>query len=291
MHIPASSFPHAWWKGLISVLAFSLLMGCSSSPSTPASIAVQANAPQVVLEVSGSSQVLPILRAIEPAFEAASKGHQLEVIEVTGSTSGQAAALEGVTKQVLDLAAMSRPLKEKETAQGLEYIEFGRAGVSIFTHPGVGVSSLSDEQISTIFAGKATDWSSFGGTNTPIVVFHREEDATTTLSLREAFLGDTSFSPSAQKIDRTNELMVAVAGTQGSVGYGLWPAALMESTNVQAVALNGVAPNDAAYPIVQPLGISYLTSRKAEMQPLITWLLSPQGQAELRKLGVIATPV
>lgn len=190
-------------------------------------------------------------------------------------------------KEVLDVAAMSRSLKDAEQAQNLAYVEFGQAGLSIFAHPDVGVASLTDEQISDIFTGKVTSWSGVGGPDLPIVVFHRAEDTTSTESLRTGLLGDAPLREDSQMVDRSSELSAVVSGTPGGVSYALWPAVTMDGVRVQSIALDGVAPTESGYSMVQPLSLGYLRSHEAEIQPLIAWLRSKQGQAELRKLGII----
>lgn len=66
-----------------------------------------------------------------------------------------------------------------------------------------------------------------------------------------------------------------------------WPSALAAGTEVVGVALDGVAPDDSAYPMTSPVGIGYLADRQAGVQPLIDWLLSEEGQAALGEFGVI----
>jgi hypothetical protein len=71
------------------------------------------------------------------------------------------------------------------------------------------------------------------------------------------------------------------------VGFGSWPSAFAAGADVAGIALDGVAPDDSAYPMTSPVGIGYLANRQAEVQPLIDWLLSEKGQAALNEFGVI----
>jgi hypothetical protein len=48
-----------------------------------------------------------------------------------------------------------------------------------------------------------------------------------------------------------------------------------------------MGPDNPAYPGVLPLGIGYLPERQSDVQPLIDWLLSEQGQTALTKAGVV----
>jgi ABC-type phosphate transport system substrate-binding protein len=101
-------------------------------------------------------------------------------------------------------------------------------------------------------------------------------------------MGDTPFAETvAQVLTSQSDMLASVSGTPGSVGIATWPTALAEGAKVQPVNLDGLAPGNSAYPMVSPLGIGYLTERKADVQPLIDWLLSEQGKAALQKFDMI----
>lgn len=228
---------------------------------------------------------MPILAAIKPAFEADTPGYRLETLVGTGTGSG----VQGVIKGVLDVAAMARPPKGEEVAQGVEYVEFGQSGVAVLVHPAVGVTNLAVEQIAAIFSAQVTNWSEVGGPDQLIILYVRDEAEASTKAMREAIFGDTPFPETAQVLTSQADMQVAVAGTPGGVGYGSWPSAVANEANVRAIALDGVAPGDPAYPIFIPVGIGYLPEREADVQPLIDWLLSERGRAVLRQFDVITT--
>ncbi len=277
------------WKTVIAGLPLLLLttIGCASpslvSNKTPTPGTDEAN-PSVVLKISGSGGTTLILAAIAPAFEADSPGFQIKTLTGTGTGGG----VKGVMQGLLDAAAMARPPKDKELAQDLEYVQFGNAGMAVYAHPDVGLTNLTTEQTEAIFSGQITNWSEVGGPNQEIVLYIRdEEESGTKLLRRETTFGNTPFSETAQVITSQGDMIVAIAGTPGSIGYGTWPTVLATKSDVAAIALDGITPDDSAYPLVGPLGIGYLPNRKADVQPLIDWLLSERGQAALRDLDVI----
>jgi hypothetical protein len=57
--------------------------------------------------------------------------------------------------------------------------------------------------------------------------------------------------------------------------------------DVKGLSLDGVAPDAPTYPIYAPIGLGYESERRAEVQPVIDWLLSEKGQGILNELGVI----
>ena len=106
--------------------------------------------------------------------------------------------------------------------------------------------------------------------------------------MRQFVFGDVPFAETAQMLTSQSDMQAAVSGTIGSAGYGSWTSAVAAGADVQPIALNGVAPGDVDYPITTSLGISYLSDRQADVQPLVDWLLSEGGRAALDKLDVIS---
>lgn len=262
------------------ILASSLTACCKPTPA-PATPAPE----KVTLKVSGSGTTVAILEAIAPAFEADVPGYALDVLPGSGTGGG----VEGIVEGVLDVAAMARPPKEEEAAQDVAYTEFGLSGIAMYAHPSVGVANLTTEQAVAIFAGDVTNWSEVGGPDQTIILYVRDEGDSSTKGLREVIFGDTPFPETATVLTSQSDMQAAIEGSPNSVGFGSWPSAVAAGTDVRAIALDGVMPDDPAYAIFGPIGIGYLTSREADVQPLIDWLTSAQGQAALEEVGVIIT--
>lgn len=275
-----------WQKSRLSlgtfvvVLALILTACCEEVETTPEPTVIT----KTTLTVSGSGTATAILAGIKPAFEADVPGYILDVLPGSGTGGG----VEGLVEGVLDVAAMARPPKDEEAAQGVEYVEFGQSGVAVYAHPSVEVADLTTEQVAALFAGEITDWSEVGGPDLLVVLYVRDEAESSTKALREYVFGDVAFPEMAQVLTSQSDMQAAVAGTPGGVGFGSWPAALAEGAGVRPISLDGVAPGDPTYPITAPVGIGYLAAGEKDVQPLIDWLLSEQGQAALGEFDVIA---
>ncbi len=268
--------------GALIILTCALAACKGTTEAAPAPTATS----QTMLTISGSGSTTAILSGVKPAFEADVPGYTLDILP--GSSTG--GGVKGVLDGLLDVAAMARPPKDVETAQGVEYVEFGQSGAALFSHPDVGVTDLTSAQALSIFSGEVTNWLQAGGPDAPIILYVRDEGDSNTQALRQAAFGDTPFHKAAEVLNSQSDMQAAVAGTPGGVGFGSWPAALAAGADVQPMALDGIAPGNLAYPCLTPIGIGYLPARKADVQPLIDWLLSEQGQAALGEFDVIATP-
>lgn len=267
-----------WTCGIVALTVLILVSaGCARPQAEPEA--------EVVYAVSGSGTTTAILKGVKEAFEADNPGYRLSVLPGAGTGGG----VQGVVERGLDVAAMARPPKDKEKEQGVEWTQIGESAGPVLAHPGVGVANLSTAQVTAIFSGEITNWSEVGGANLKIMLFVRDAGDSSTQAVRETIFGETPFSDSAELLISQSDMQEKVAETPGAVGYGSWPAAVAAGSEIVGLALNGVAPNDAAFPIASPVGIGYLAERKAEMQPLIDWLLSDKGQEALRGVELITT--
>jgi phosphate transport system substrate-binding protein len=268
---------------LLSLIGTIILAACGGSftqPPTPTA------PPLVTLKASGSGTITTVLEALKPTFETATPGYKLEVLSGSSTGNGVAGILEGL----LDIAAMARAPKDEEAAKNIKYYEMGLVGQAIIVHPTVtGVSSLSSQQITDIVSGKITNWSEVGGPNLKLVLYVRDEEDSSTKGLRKAVVGETPFPDTATTLTSQGDMIVSVEGTPGAVGVAAWPAMLAIKANVQAIAIDGIKPDDATYPILGSAGIGYMAERESDIQPLINWLNSADGQSALKALGFVSS--
>src|SRR5258706_11959198 len=267
-------------RQILVALAFSLIVvGCNAAPQVTPTVTSAPKA-RITFTISGASTALSILEALRPAFEADNPGYSLQILESTG-TSGNSGAIKGISVKTLDFGALTRPLSDEQKASGIDYIEFGRASIAAFVHPGVNITGLTGQQLADIYAGRITNWSKAGGPDLPIVLYIRQPDENVTQKLRDAYFGKTPFPPNAQLLTSSKDIVSAVSGTAGSIGYGGWPSVVAANTGIKPVSLDGVVPTDSKYPVVNPLVVAYLKGRQADIQPLTDWLVSKRGQEAL----------
>jgi phosphate transport system substrate-binding protein len=259
------------------------LTACNATPALDNPPLTLASTPQVRLNISGSEDVTAVLEASGDAFQQSVPNYRFRVL----SGSGIDPSVKGVVEGVLDIAAMNRLATPAETAHGLKFFQFGEASVVVFTHPGVGILSLTTDQLRDIFTGKITNWSQLGGPDLAIVPYVRNEDNGNTQVLRQAVFHDLQFSETVEVINSGDAMRTAVAVTTGSIGYGAWPPIQATGVNVQAVALDNINPDDPVYPLRSVFGIGYLGEHEAKLAPFIQWLQSPTGRAKLASFGVI----
>ena len=266
----------------MAVVTLFFMAACSSEEETPTPTPTEA-VQTVNLVVSGSGSVTGVLAAIADEFEAANPGYVLEVLPGSGTGEGVTGTIDGT----FDLAAMSRPARDTEAEAGIEYVQFGTSVTAIMTHPDVGVTELTGEQLKGIFTGTITNWSEVGGADLDIIVYVRDPEEGNTVDLRETFIGEDDFAASAQIMLSQNDLQNVVSSVEGAIGYGTWATALANEADVVSLSVDGMGVDNFPDTMITLMGIGYLTDRKGDVQPFIDWLASEEGQTTLTAIGVV----
>lgn len=260
-------------------LTMLILVACTSQSADPTEEVTEA--PEtVVLSVSGSGSVTPVLSAIADEFEAANPGYVIEILPGSGTGGG----VQGVIDGALDLAAMSRPARDTE--EGVLYTQIGTSVTAIYTHPDVGVTELTSEQLTDIFTGTITSWSEVGGEDLDIVVYVRDPEEGNTVDIRETFIGDAEFSDTTPVLTSQTDMQNSVSSVEGAIGYGTWSAVLANEADVVSLTIDGIGVDNSPETMTTSVGIGYLAENEANAQVLIDWLFSEDGRSVLATIAV-----
>lgn len=201
---------------------------------------------------TGASQTL--FREVADAFEQSNSDCPTAVPNSVGSRGGIRQVLAGKA----NLARVSRPLKDKEQAQGLVYTEVAVTQVVFAVHPSVqGVDSLTVDQVNDIYAGRITNWKEVGGPDHAIYPLIR--DGGTTLRTLLKYIPRFEKIPAAAKPTfsslETVDLLMNHPYTIGAV-----PMTIIEDRPLKSIAIEGVSTGRSLVsdPAMQlHLGIAY----------------------------------
>jgi phosphate transport system substrate-binding protein len=263
-------------------LILSLMMVCAIAPSFYAQ------------KLKGSDTVLPLAQKEAEVFGKKS-GKSITVIG-GGSGVGIAALLEGTT----DIAMSSRKMKfdEKVKCQ-----EAGRAitekiiaydALAVVVNPSNPVSKLTRAQLEGIFTGKITNWKQVGGADLKIIPYSRETSSGTYEFFKEHVLLNKNYVNSILSMPATGAIVQSVSQTKGAIGYvGL--AYLEKTVKAISVSFDGktyVVPNEVTaknktYPVIRPLYFYYDKKLEAKNAPLVSFILSAEGQKIVEQVGYV----
>jgi phosphate transport system substrate-binding protein len=218
-------------------------------------------------------------------------------IQVTGGGSGVgiAALINGST----DLCNSSRPMKPSEREKlkqryntlGVE-IKVAKDGLSVYTNEANKVKELTIAQIKDIYTGKITNWKAVGGNDAKIIVYGRENSSGTYVYFKDNVLGGADYTSSMQSLPGTAAVVNAVSKDKNAIGYG--GAAYAEGVRDVKVKKDANSPGFLPtaenvklgdYPISRFLYIYTRSKPTGEIKNYIDWILSPEGQAIVSKVG------
>lgn len=211
--------------------------------------------------------------------------------EYTGSSSGTAAAMEGIA----NIGNASRNLKDEEKEVLTENI-VAYDGIAVIVNADMDTSAidLSMEDLAKIYTGEYTNWSQVGGADAAIVVIGRDS-ASGTRGAFEEIVGVEDACAYAQEIESTGAVIGKVTETEGAIGY-VSLNVVADYAEVQALTIDGAeasAENISAgeYALFRPFVMATkgaIADQPAEVQFIFDFINSDEGQAIVSQLGLIS---
>ena len=245
--------------------------------------------------IKGSDTVLPVAQQTAERFM---NQHPDTRVTVTGGGTG--VGISALLDNTTDIAMASRPIKFSEKMKiksagedGAEIVVAYDA-LAVVAHPSNPVKQLTRQQLEDIFRGKITNWKQVGGDDRKIVVYSRETSSGTYEFFKESVLKNKNYMASSLSMPATGAIIQSVSQTKGAIGYvGLaYVSPRVKTLSVSYDGKHYAAPTvenatNKTYPIVRPLYYYYNVKKKAEIDPLVQYILSPDGQDIIKKSGYI----
>lgn len=191
-----------------TIAVFTLALASCRSP-----IQSPTNTPQVIsLRIITTSSTAPLLQELTTAY---SNDHALasfstqnentltlqQIIENTSSTPSYA-----ITNYL-------------PPSTNIWAAPIGYDAIAVIAHPDVEISSLSANDLRSIFMGITINWSVFIESNMDIVVVTRESTSTTQHVFRNQVLGQRTITPAARLATTESSMLSIVAETPGAIGF------------------------------------------------------------------------
>ena len=179
-----------------------------------------------------------------------------------------------------------------------DYTQIGYEAFVFFVHKDNPIDSLTSQQIKDIYSGKITNWKEVGGEDKPIEAFQRDEGSGSQ-SMMLRFMGDTTMiDPEIKEIKGMGAIIEEVAdyrNLSGSIGFSFrfYIEGMIKNPDIKMIAVDGVAPTvenikSGAYPIIAPVyAVTYEGNDNPNVQRLLDWILSDEGQYIIEKTGYV----
>jgi phosphate transport system substrate-binding protein len=246
------------------------------------SLSIQ-QASAAALKVVGTGDGLEMLRAIAAVYRA-EQGGEIVLPASIGSGGGIAAVAAGTEL----LARSARPLKDTEREAGLVSVPLASLRSAFIVHPSTGVTGLTSQQVTDIFAGKITDWSQVGGAPMKIKVVRREDADSTLQGLRAGMPGwkDLEITSKSKVAVTTQDAMDTVRNVEGTIGFAPFSSSLEPDTVV--LSIDGRRPTDSGYPSAVELEFVYKTGAVTdELEKFLEFARSEKAKQLLVAYGAV----
>lgn len=241
--------------------------------------------PNTGLVLAGSGSNLPMTRLLVDGFRG--QGPTPVVQPSIGSGGGIRALLDGV----IDIALVSRPLKERERALGLVSVPYARVPVVVAVHSDVPDQAITTLELVAIYAGHRHTWSD----GSPISVLQRERGDSSHRSVGSVVPGFEETNEEAYREARwrvlyhDDAMTDALDSTPGCIGL-FGQGAVPPMRSIRALEVDGVRPSvDSVrrqdYPFTKDLAFVTLGEPKGRLATFIDFVRSAEGQRIIEAAG------
>lgn len=240
-----------------------------------------------VLNVSGSTTVLPMVTAAAEEFQAKHPGVKIGV-----QGGGSSAGIEAVVTGASDIGTSSRDLTDEELKLGLVDTVIAIDAIAIIVNPQNPVNYLSKKQVKDIFTGKVTNWKQIGGQDLDVVLINRDEASGTREAFLKKVLDEVPFSKDAVIQPGTGQVRSIVGSTPAAIGY---ISLGYVTTDVKILKYAGVTPSKAnvingTYKLQRTLHFLTKGRPKGEAKAFTDYVLSDSVQAGIVSREFVRAP-
>jgi phosphate transport system substrate-binding protein len=234
------------------------------------------------ITLAGSTAFQPFAEKLAEQYMTSNPGATITV-QGGGSAVGIQSALSGAAQ-----IGMADLVNLPPEAKDLSATVVARDGIAVVINPANKVNNLTTGQIRDIFNGKIKNWKEAGGADKTITVVSREAGSGTRTSFEEIITG-IELVGEALIQESNGTIRETVANDAGAIGY-LSHGLLNEK--IKAVQIDGQDCTTECimtqkYLLVRPIFLLTKAQPGAEVQRMIDYILSPEGQQTIQQNGLI----
>lgn len=187
----------------------------------------------------------------------------------------------------------------EENQTTFEYTPIGTEAFVFFVHKDNPITNLTTKQIKDIYSGKITNWKDVGGKNEKIAAFQRNEGSGSQ-SMLKRFMGDTPIMDAPTEM--VNDLMAGIIeqvadykSKTNSIGFSFryYVEGIIKNPDIKMISINGAAPTsenirNGSYPILTSIyAVTYKENQNGNVDKLLEWILSDEGQYIINETGYV----
>lgn len=237
-------------------------------------------------------------KEIYTAFVASTQ-FPLDLVKCSKTGTAYERLIDGQT-DVIFVAEPSKAQMEAIKAKGDEFVltPIGSEAFVFFTNAQNPVMDLTIKQIQDIYSGHITHWKEVGGQNNRILPYQRPENSgSQTVMQNKVMKTITMLEPTNETYaSGMGEIISQVANyknAKNSIGYSFmyYSTEMIKNKQIKYLAVDGIKPTpetvrNKTYPFTVPVyAVTLKSNQKENVQRLLEWVLSEQGQSLVEKTG------
>lgn len=224
----------------------------------------------------GSTAMQPLVEQAATQFMAKHPGVKV-VVQGGGSGTG----LTQVAQGAADIGNSDIFAEEKEGIDAAQLVDHRIcvAGMAAVVNPGLGLDSLTRQQLVDIFTGRITNWKDVGGPDQKVVLVNRPKASGTRATFKKYALGGAEEATGIEE-DSSGNVRKIVKETPGAIGY---LALSYLDGSVKALSIDGVAPTkenivEGKYPVWAYMHCYTRGAPQGPVKAFLDYLMSDEVQ-------------
>ena len=206
----------------------------------------------------------------------------------------------------VDMIFCAEPSREQITAASEKGIKFNLYPIGIdafvfFVNKDNPIDNISSEQIHAVYSGEITNWLSINGVDEPIIAYQRPQGSGSQTILEQVIMADRELmEPIMENVVRGMggiiEQVADYKNYANAIGYSFafFTMEMVNNDEIKILSVDGVYPSKESilnneYPYIGPFYAVTRGNETENMNKLIYWILSEQGQLLVEMTGY--TPI
>lgn len=250
--------------------------------------------------LDGATAMYPLYAAFVQATYPKSLNYlQDEIVMVSKTPEAYERVINGKADMIF-VAAPSQQQLQKAKSKNIELnmTPIGKEAFVFFVHKKNPINSLTLEQIRGIYSGEITNWSQVGGANESIRAFQRPQDSGSQTAL-QYLMGDIPImeAPTDDIVSGMGGIINEVAqykNYKNAIGYTFryYSTEMVGNDEIKLLMIDDVAPTkdnirNETYPITSQFYAVTTDTNNPNVEKLLNWILSPQGQQLVEDVGYV----
>jgi phosphate transport system substrate-binding protein len=248
--------------------------------------------------LDGATALYPLYSAFAQATYP-EKEYNISNSEVMCNTT--VGAYENLINGEVDIIFAARPSKQQLMEAKMKGVELkltpiGREAFVFFVNSKNKVNELSTNQIQDIYSGKITNWAELGGSDDKIRAFQRPENSGSQTMLQKLMEGKTLMIPPNEDVvsgmGGIIEQTASYRNYKNAIGYSFlfFATEMIQDGQIRLLKVDGINPEKSTiksgeYPLATEFYAVTAGSENPNIDLLIEWILSSQGQSLVERTG------